>query len=442
MSKLPYDDTSPASILDYAKRLSGKSLSEVVDVTFVRENLNHKGDLGAMVERYYFGQNPPNDHSPDFSKAGVELKVTGVTRRKTGEYKAKERLVLSMINYMTLVDESWDESSLMRKCRLMLLLFYLYEKEVPVVNRRFVFDPLLWSFPENDLKIISSDWMRIREKIREGRAHELSEGDTFYLAACRKGSGGPNEKPRPQPFSEIPAKSRAFSLKPSYIDSMLTGYATESVIIEKLGDAERGLETMTTEKFKPYIKMKADEIGEKFGRHKSGPNDKNYIRDLTMLMLGTKKKVVPEFVKADIEMKTIRLKPNGMPSEPMSFPNFIPLEIINEEWEDSDFYRRINRKFLFVVFEYDDSGSLRFSKTLFWNMPYQDREEARRVWEKTKYQIASHQADVLPKSTESRVAFVKTKGKNNQDLHLTPQGVMMTKKGFWLKDSYIADQVR
>lgn len=46
----------------------------------------------------------------------------------------------------------------------------------------------MFSFPEEDLAIIEHDWKTIMRKVRAGRAHELSEGDTLYLAACTKGA--------------------------------------------------------------------------------------------------------------------------------------------------------------------------------------------------------------------------------------------------------------
>lgn len=39
-----------------------------------------------------------------------------------------------------------------------------------------------------DLKQIEEDWNLIIKKIRDGKAHEISEADTMYLGACTKGS--------------------------------------------------------------------------------------------------------------------------------------------------------------------------------------------------------------------------------------------------------------
>ena len=43
-----------------------------------------------------------------------------------------------------------------------------------------------FSPPEADIKIIKNDFEIIVEKIKAGKAHELSEGDTMYLGAAPK----------------------------------------------------------------------------------------------------------------------------------------------------------------------------------------------------------------------------------------------------------------
>lgn len=439
MTQTDYDITSPSSLLNYALGLSGKTLSEVVDMSQVTENRSNKGDLGKMVEKYYYRiKTDDTTHMPDFPEAKVELKTTGVLRKENG-YKAKERLVLTMINYMNLVNESWETSSLMEKCSLMLLLFYLYEKELSIFDRRFILEPILFNFPEEDIEIIKRDWETIRQKIEDGKAHELSEGDTYYLGACRKGMGGDKEKPRQQPNSDIPAKSRAFSLKPSYVNKIIEGHTTEANVLSV--SASIGIEEATQNKFKPYLGKTVEEISEILNFHKQGKNDKGFYRSLTMRILGGTKRTVPELEKAGIELKTIRVNKDWMPAEAMSFPAFKYMDIINEDWEESNFFNKIEEKFLFVIFREDENGDLRLEKINYWNMPYLDREEARRVWEDTKRRVAID-ANNLPKSIESRVAHVRPKAKNALDTIPTPQGTQLIKKCFWLNRSYIGDIIK
>jgi len=95
---LEYNKESADSIYSYALRLTGKSLAEAIELPENLENLKDRGKLGTLIERYYFNQRPPSDHNPDFPEAGVELKVTGVIKHKSGKFVAKERLVLTKIN--------------------------------------------------------------------------------------------------------------------------------------------------------------------------------------------------------------------------------------------------------------------------------------------------------------------------------------------------------
>jgi len=440
MVQATYDITSPKSLLEFARGLSGKSLAEVVDMKEIAENVSNKGDLGNMIEKYYYQYQPDNtSHKPDFPEAGVELKTTGVLKRSDGSYKAKERLVLTMINYMNLIEERWDTSSLMEKCRLMLILFYLYEKGIAVFDRRFVLHPLLFEFPLEDLEIIKRDWETIQRKIEDGKAHELSEGDTYYLGACRKGSGGENETLKKQPFSDILAKSRAFSLKPSYVNRIIEGHTSEVGVLDVT--AELTIEEATQNKFKPYLGKTVEDISTMLDFHKQSKNDKGFYRNLTMRILGGTKLAVPELEKAGVELKTIRVNKDWMPAEAMSFPAFKYMDIVDEDWEESSFFGKIEQKFLFVIFREDGNGDLRLEKVNYWNMPYLDREEARRIWEDTKRRVAID-ASNLPRSTESRVAHVRPKAKNSQDTIPTPQGTMLVKKCFWLNRSYIGDVVK
>lgn len=443
MTQYRYDITSPESIRNFAKDLIGKSLEEAVG-KYSLDDISNKGKLGSLVEEHYYGYRPDNTSGePDFAEAGVELKVTGVipsTKTNAG-YKAKERLVLMMIHYYGLVDETWEESSFLRKCRLMLILFYLYQKGVPATQRKFVLSPVLWEFPAADLEIIKKDWLAIQKKISDGLAHELSEGDTFYLAACRKGSGGPNEALKMQPFSNAPAKARAFSLKPSYVNTIIDSTWTDEELIHSKSEANRGIEEIAIRKFDGLEGCTEEEIAAMYDYPIPDQKPKGYLASLSLRILGTKKKWLPEFVKAGVVLKTIRLDPNGTPKEALSFPTFDFIETANQEWEDSVFYEKINQKFFFVIYQYDQEGTLRFNKCMFWNMPYVDRVEAERVWRKAVNVINEGDMSKLPKSSESSVAHVRPHGRNKRDTLPLPNGGAFTKQCFWLNSQYIKKQV-
>ena len=432
MSESKYDKNSVTSIYEFAMKLTGKSLAEAVQLPDGVANVRNRGDLGSLVEKYYFEHTPPNNHDPDFKEVGLELKTTGILR-KASTYRAKERLVLTMIDYEAIAVENWENSSFYKKCRLLLILFYLYSKEIAVIDRRFVLQPLLYEIPSSDLEQIKRDWEFIRQRVLDGKAHQLSEGDTYYLGACRKGSGGEKESLRKQPFSNERAKARAFSFKQGYVNKLIVSHLGES---QSLG-VKDGLtfESATQLRFKPFIGKSVEEISKKLDYHKE--NSKSFLKDLANRILARNGQTVLELDKAGIEMKTIRLMKSGKPRESMSFPGFKYLDIVNENWEDSSFFEKLEHKFLLVIFREDECGVERLIKTAYWNMPYDDRMEAKRIWEETKRRVALDASD-LPKMSESNVAHVRPKARNGMDKLLTPQGDMQVKKCFWLNSGYIA----
>lgn len=196
------------SILQRAQEIKGIPLR---DVDKTGRLATGKGAIGTVIEESWFGYTPNSESEPDFPEAGVELKVTPYLRGKNG-IRAKERLVCNIINYMEEYDKTFQTSAFWHKCNTMLLMSYEHLADKPKGDFR-IDEAVLFSFPEEDLAIIEHDWETIMEKVRAGRAHELSEGDTLYLAACTKGANASSV--RQQPFSELPAKQRAYALKVS-----------------------------------------------------------------------------------------------------------------------------------------------------------------------------------------------------------------------------------
>lgn len=434
-----YDKSSVESIYNFACLITGKTLDEVTTLPSSVQKVKNRGELGKLVENFFFKHQPPNTGTPDFAEAGLELKTTGVLKDKQGGYRAKERLVLTQINYTNLATELWENSTLLHKCQLMLILFYLYEKEIPIIDQRFVLAPLLLNFPGEDLFQIKRDWEIIKSKVIAGKAHELSEGDTFYLSACRKGAGGPDEKLVKQPFSDLGAKSRAFSLKSSYVNKLIKGHLVAET---NLGVNDKlTIEEATESKFKKYYGKTVDEISYEFEYFKSSKYQKGFKRSIALRILGNGTGNVTELLKAGIQMKTVSISQSGKIKESMSFKGFTYLDIINEDWENSTFAEELETKFLFVVFQLDEDGQERLKKVHYWNMPYSDREEARVVWERTRDQVKID-ARHLPRISDSPVAHVRPKAINSLDTLPTPQGECLVKKGFWLNRGYIENVIR
>lgn len=130
-----YDQNDIDSIFDHSKHLLGRCLEDVVGPL---SDKGGKGGLGQLVEKHFFGFENNNRHEADFATVGVELKCTPLKRRTdTNACAIKERLVCGLFNYTEDWDKTFEESNFFKKCLLMLILFYLHEKGIPEVRRKF-----------------------------------------------------------------------------------------------------------------------------------------------------------------------------------------------------------------------------------------------------------------------------------------------------------------
>ncbi len=99
----------------YAERLEGHTLREMTDVAELQSPNRRRGAFGNAVEQYYFKYKPNSSQEPDFPEVGIELKTTPLKRDKSGRYVAKERLVVNMIDYDTVVNEDFERSHFMQR---------------------------------------------------------------------------------------------------------------------------------------------------------------------------------------------------------------------------------------------------------------------------------------------------------------------------------------
>jgi DNA mismatch repair protein MutH len=461
---LPYDINDKDSIIDFAKRLRGNTLREVCDLSIYQNDYSDKGKFGKTLEKFYFLYEPNSDSEPDFAIAGLELKSTPLKQLQNKEYRSKERLVLNIINYFEVVNQDFETSSFWKKNANLLLICYLHQADSHVLDYliKLVDD---WSFPHADLEVIKHDWKIIKQKIADGKAHELSEGDTFYLGACTKGAKGGN--PRPQPYCDTPAKQRAYSLKQGYVNHIIASISNETVgiygkLISSAAIAKKlTIEEIVTAKFKPYYNKSIEQIIDLTGAE-INPKAKHFYAILTKAILGIElDKEIEEFEKADIVVKTVRLKANNLPKEDISFPTFKYEEIVNEDWDDSDFKNTLEQKFLFVFFQYENK-SLILKKVMFWNMPYADILQAQKVWERTKEVVAtgtivkSFKTDKngkvsrvtnFPSKKFNSVAHVRPHATNSADAYSLPKNDKFskaseyTKHCFWLNSAYVKEQI-
>ena len=351
--ELPYDLNSASSIVDYGMLLLGRSLKSLHPDAKIFKG---KGGLGNSVEYYHYEYEPNSEAEPDFAEAGLELKCSPLKQLKDGSMVAKERLVLNIINYIEEGTKDIDSSSFWHKNKFLLLMFYLHESGVDPVDMLFKLIRT-WKFPDEDLKIIKDDWNTIHSFIMDGKAEELSEGLTFYLAACMKGSKSGLEM-RKQPYSEVLAQQRAYSLKQGYINKIILAsyldsclnhqlkispvklkklqekYSSENIVksikVYKKGET---FEQLIERKMKPFYGKTIAQIGKQL-KVQFNCSSKDFAYHVCRSIFGVKSKHIKEFENADVSLKTVALESDrDYVVESMSFPYIRFVDIVNQEWE-------------------------------------------------------------------------------------------------------------
>lgn len=454
MMKLPYDKTSAESIWLYSKGLLGKTLRQCANSDDI-ETVKGKGSLGEMVEELYFYLENNNRPEPDFVEAGLELKCTPLKNGARDQLLVKERLVCGMIDYIEEAGKDFEHSHFYVKCRLMLLLFYLHVAQVNQLDLEFLYS-VLWKLPEKDLLIIRHDYEIIHDKIVNGLAHTLSEGDTMYLAACRKGAKGTDTTQ--QYNSAIPAPTRAFSLKTAYMRTILeyVQNSGQNAICnfeikeneETVSEAELNrysFDEIILSRFQPYLGKGYSELAKQLHVDIS-KCPKNLFAIIASAIASGKEHFnvnkSDEFLKAGLMMKAIRVQANGTIKEAMAFENIDYQEVYdNDDWFESRLYEIFSNRFLFVVFkeQTDGQGDFALDNVFFWTMPQPDLAWAEEYWKHIRMNVLANHIDhqYFWKEGDDKVFHVRPKARDREDLTDNPNGGKCKKFCYWFNNSYL-----
>ena len=490
-----YDDTNIDSIFKYAKKLEGMTFQEVLDeykkssqkiyinplqasneISDYDNSYNNtlpskgaKGQLGNILERYYFGYMPNGYQQADFSKIGLELKQTCIDQKKDGEYTAGERLSITNISYKEPVEDNFYLSHVWNKIAKILLIHYLRDKS----KDRFDY-PIkyvnLFTPPQEDLAIIIQDYLKIISKIKDGKAHEISESDTLYLGACTKGASA-EKSTVPQYYGDkTPARKRNFCFKRQYMDYVLNHYilnktdSSESILKTNGFNQKESFEKQILDMINMHAGKTDKELCELYDREYN--NNKAQWSDLAYKMLGIKGNHAEEFIKANIVVKSIRLELNGTMKESISLPPFSFKQLVTEKFEESSFCEYFEEtKFFFVVYKSNGTNYVLQGAQL-WNMPISDLYgDAQIGWQKIHDKIQSginfivengRVINDLPNKSDNRILHIRPHaakaayklnngymiGDIQKNANQLPNGEWMTTQSFWLNNNYILSQLK
>ena len=443
-----------------SKSALGKSLNHILssELITIEDKEANKGGLGQLIERYLFGIDNNSDSEPDFMPAGIELKVTPYKKIKDGKLSAKERLVLNIIDFETEYKNEFKSSHFWFKNNKIELLWYLWEPNKDKKDYIITHEKLLELANNEDLKQIEKDWNTIIDKIKQGKAHEISEADTMYLGACTKGANA--KSLRTQPFSKIEAMQRAFCFKTSYMTQLVRKY------IGNYEDVEKVLKN-TSDTFDSFInivinKYKGKTQHELMKEFNIESKAKNVFSMIISRMFNVKSKLkeTEEFQKAKIIPKTIRVEENGEIIESMSFPHFNFETILKTEFEDSDLREELETtKYMFFIFKKEKDEYI-FKGIKLWNMPETIIDtKVKDMYNKTKKvietgNIVNHidkrgrRITNFPGMSDNGVCHVRPHGRNAQDTlplpveDKTTGAKEYTKQCFWINNSYLKEIIK
>lgn len=396
-SEKGYDPSSPQSIEEYAQQLLDKTFLDVIRDKGNDEHVNieayanklRKGGLGNLLEEVFFGYEANSNQEADFAVAGVELKTSPFEINSKGELRAGERLVLTMIDYNHPVETDFYQSHAWEKMAQIMLIYYWRNKQLDNNLLYPIKYIKLFTPPEDDLVIIKRDYNYIIDMIQQGRAHELSEADTMYLGACTKGATA-EKSIVPQFYGKhIPARKRAFCFKNSYMTYVLNHYIVgnkndEKIIKDSSEIKDKSFGELLIDKLSVYTGKIDYEIAQQYSIN---IENKGYRAMLAYAMLGVKGNKAEEFIKANIEVKTIRLDKKGRNPEHFRLHDFDFIELANQDWEDSDLYEQLEgTQFLLVVYQETNEGIVYVGSQL-WHMNSEQIEIVHQGWEAVKRKL-------------------------------------------------------
>lgn len=445
-----YDPRSVSSVVCYARQLLNDSLRNHLSQDELALLTSGKGDFGNLLERGYFKVKNNNQSRPDIVECGIEIKTGQVKVVNGSRDSLKERLKISMIDYMNGFNfESLEASTLWPKLDKILLMLFRKDPALLRIDEKCVFSDLLnWGC--DDIKQMSEDWLHIKKMVVTGRANELSEGQTWYLGACT--AGADSKKLRDAPGG-IQVKNRAFSLKQSYLNSKLgfsTGRAQASVVLQPgpgqtLDDYI--LTNISTFFGKPIdqvaFSIGRSDLAQSFAKNMRSKVARALLEEITNRHTTDVSTNFDQFQKAGVIERAVALETNGTLKESISFPAFKWKDLDKEsKWEDSELYGILTNKFLFTIFQKTSHSMPLLLGCFFWTMPRQDLECMRMLWLDTKRKVRRGQYSEFLKKREHPVGHVRPHARDASDKYETPQGSFETKKSFWLNNDYVLNVIK
>lgn len=423
-----YDETKIESIYDYALQMKNRKISDLVKESG-QKNSTDKGEIGNLIQECYFGIPRNSSMAPDFPEAFLELKTFGYWDEKG----ADQRLALSSIDYMDYQNEvSFENSHLYIKCHNMLFVIYMLQTGQLRIDSEIKY-LRLYEFEKivaPDMEQIKRDYYIITKKIRDGKASGLSEGDTEFLGAARRGDKNSKKQDAPKGDKALP---RRFAFKQSYMSYLVREY----IIPERdFGQAiygnnrKCGIKIPRGKSFEEWLrdidakwsgktvnKIIASKLKTSNGLNVNG---KSAFNRVGLSLLGIKSNKDPYLLKTNTVVKSIRINKKLQIGEKISFPTFEISDVVDQDWEESEVFKYLSeQRFLLQIFVEEECGYV-YVGHLFLKFTLEELDEwAKDTWEDLKSKVSSG------------ICFVLEKRENVVKIHSNIQGKVEGQMGLF-----------
>lgn len=459
-----FDDQDLVSIQDHADLLKGFSLADIAERLGNLRLLKGKGKgIAGQLIQTWFGIDPndgrpepdlPDVRTDDGRLVGVEVKVVPLLTRPKG-VKVKERCKVTSIEYRQLLEEVWDGSRAKHKLVAVLFIFYRYASPFDWAKSA-VDRSIVWLLDRSaSREVIHADWQRTWDMVADGRAHELSESQALILGASTAGAGG-DSKHVAQPNGPTMARKRAFSLKPSFLQTTYEAAVQPkkfaSVMTLRGQALDGGLHDSIIRGLRRFDGKTLAEIALELGlpREESKKAAASMLR--RALGVSTGKQRLLELEEAGVKPKTVPVRSSDLwPLEAMSFPVMRLKEFAEEEaWEESDLRTHLECLLILPVMadrKDQEKWQRRLAHPFFWSPSPAEEEGIAAEWDDFQRQVRNGKAAYtriggrrvaqLRPSSETSFIHLRPKGPDGSVDDVDPEGNATQQLCFWLNQKFV-----
>jgi DNA mismatch repair protein MutH len=461
-----FDELDASSIVAHARRLEGMTVRDVA-IKVGRGDLaiaKGKGSIGQVLQTWFavpFSDNRPQADLPDArvprsDAVGIEIKIVPMRQSsKRDVLRAKERNVISMINYSSLQAERWSTASVRHKLEHILFIFYLYDYED--WRRSSVLKSVLWSLRDEPLsKRIEKDWSHTRDLVAAGHASLLTESDkeTVILRTCRKGAGGSREQKISIPGSTEPAWKRAFSIAPGHLDLVLARNQQSVPLVSFLPDVAAStisFEGAVLTRLRTLVGRRLRDLDPSKDWSKSHKNAAALVVKRALRLELDPDQIV-DFVERRVLIRVLPvLNKSQKLKEAVSFPVMRLREFADEEWEESSLLSFLQLILFIPTFLANNKtrqADRRIGDSWFWSPSERELGEIQSEWTayqnqvrsgacKTKKDPRGRAISGLLKESQTTYIHMRPHGRDSEDLDEDRLGNRIVKQSFWLNKRFL-----